>query len=63
MYCRVKDSIRIIWRSGRRAVIVRSPSPFHGIANLDARRPRIKVATAASDGNIRRRRVSEDGKG
>jgi hypothetical protein len=62
MYCRVEYAIRVIWSSGRRAVITGSPGPFHGVADLDGRRPRIKVVTASSDGDIRRRRVSEDGK-
>ena len=62
MYSRVKYAIRTIWISGRRAMIVASPSPFHGIADLDARRPRTKVVTAPSDGDIRCRRVNEDGR-
>jgi hypothetical protein len=59
VYCRVEDSIRVIWIPRRRAMIVAGPSPFDGIAGLDARRPRIKVITAPSDGDIRRRRGGE----
>jgi hypothetical protein len=62
MYCRVKDSIRTIWISRRRAMIIAGPSPLDDVAGPDGDGAGIEVGTALSDGNIRRRRVSEDGK-
>ena len=62
MYSRVKYAIRTIWISGRRAVIIASPSPLNGVTGVDAHGTGIVVITASSDGNIRRRRESEDGK-
>ena len=62
MYSRVKYAIRTIWISGRRAVIIGGPSPLDGVAGLDVHGAGIEVVTAPSDGDIRRRRVSEDGK-
>ena len=62
MYSRVEDSIRVIWSSGRRAVIAGGPGPPYGVADLNGRRPRIKVVTALSDRDIRRRTASQRGK-
>ena len=61
MYSRVKYAIRTIWISGRRAVIIAGPSPLDRVADLDCDGAEIEVVTAPSDGNIRRRRLSEDG--
>ena len=59
-YARIKYSIRIIWRTGRHAVIVGGPSPIDDIAGPDGDRARVEVGPALSHVNIRRRCGSED---
>ena len=56
----VKDSIRGIGRPGRRTMIIACPRPKNGVANLGGNRAGIKVGPTLPDGNIPRRRGSED---
>lgn len=43
-------------------MITGGPSPLHGVTGLDRNGAGIKVVAALSDGDIRRRRESGDGK-
>ena len=63
MRIRIKDPVRIIWRSRSHAVVVANPGPFHGIAHLNARWvTRIEVISPAADGHIEGRCRSEEWK-
>ncbi len=43
-------------------MIIAGPRPLHRVADLDRHRAGTEIITTLSDGNIRRRRVSENGK-
>jgi hypothetical protein len=60
VYARIKYSVRITWGAGRRAVIVPGPGPIDDIASPDGDRARTVDGPALPNGNIRRRRGSED---
>jgi hypothetical protein len=57
---RIKYSVRIIWQTGRHAVIVGDPSPIDDIASPDGDSARDEVGPALSHVDIRRRRGSEN---
>ena len=58
---RIKYSIRITGRAGRRAVIVAGPGPIDDIAGPDSDRARTEDGPTLPNSDIRCRRRKEDG--